>query len=92
MIYVTSKLHLTPVNRADAIAMSELVTPRRSTPDSVVSGILAAVATGLPLDVACRNFGVSRQSFYVWMRDEPELVDRYAKATAMQIHSRFSRD
>ncbi|CAE6944158.1 hypothetical protein R75471_05526 [Paraburkholderia domus] len=71
--------------------MSEAVTPRRLTPDSVVIGILAAVAMGLPLDVACRNAGVTRQSFYIWMKDEPELVDRYAEATRQQVHSRFSR-
>lgn len=72
--------------------MNETLTPRRSTPDSVVSGILAAVATGLPLDVACRNAGVTRQAFYYWMRDEPGLVDRYAEATRQQIHSRFSKE
>ncbi|WP_405044896.1 hypothetical protein [Paraburkholderia sp. USG1] len=71
--------------------MSEAVTPRRLTPDSVVIGILAAVATGLPLDVACRNAGTTRQSFYTWMRDEPELVDRYAHAVQQQTHNRFAR-
>lgn len=71
--------------------MTEVVTPRRLTPDSVVAGILAAVATGLPLDVACRNAGITRQSFYHWMRDEPELVGRYAEATRRQVHSRFAR-
>lgn len=72
--------------------MTEVVTPRRLTPDSVVAGILAAVATGLSLDQACRNAGVSRQSFYYWLQDEPALVDRYAEATRQQIHSRFSKE
>jgi len=71
--------------------MNETVTPRRTTPDDVVDGILAAVATGLPLDVACRNAGVVRQSFYYWLRDEPELVTRYARAVQQQVFSRFGR-
>lgn len=71
--------------------MTEAQTIRRLTPDSVVIGILAAVASGLALEVACRNAGVSRQAFYLWMRDEPELVAGYAEATRQQIHSRFSR-
>lgn len=72
--------------------MTEAVTPRRLTPDSVVIGILAAVATGMSLDVACRNAGVSRGTFYVWLKDEPELVSQYALAVQRQVTSRFSKD
>lgn len=72
--------------------MTEVVTPRRLTPDSVITGILSAVATGMSLDAACLNAGVTRQSFYIWMKDEPQLVNRYAAATAQQVHSRFSRE
>ena len=84
------RLQLTTVKRETD--MTEAVTPRRITPDAVIVGILAAVATGMSLDAACRNAGVSRQSFYIWMQAEPGLVNQYAEATKRQITSRFSRD
>ncbi len=68
-----------------------MTTPRRSVSDSVVSGILAEVSTGMTLDSACKNAGITRQSFYYWLRDEPQLVEQFAQAKQQQTQNRFAK-
>ncbi|SAL55621.1 hypothetical protein AWB69_05969 [Caballeronia udeis] len=72
--------------------MNESRAPHRETPDSVLKGILAAVASGLALDTACTNAGINRKTFYMYLRDDRQLVADYAEATKLQVHSRFSKE
>jgi hypothetical protein len=83
---------VTGVTHKGLPAMSESHAPRRQTPDSVLKGILLAVASGMALDTACVNAGINRKTFYAYMHDDQQLVNDYAEATRQQVHSRFSRD
>lgn len=65
---------------------------RRTVPDATVKAILDNVAGGKSLLTACEQAGVSRESFYRWMREgDHQLALDYSLAVQQQVHSRFSR-
>jgi len=55
--------------------------------------ILDSVAGGLSLLAACEQAGISRESFYRWMREgDHQLALDYSIAVQQQVHARFARD
>lgn len=68
-----------------------MAAPQRLIPDSVIREVLAWVATGQPLDTACRNAGIARNTFYVYMRADQQLVQAYADAVREQTRARYQR-
>ena len=65
---------------------------RRTVPDATVRLIIDGVAGGKSLLLACEHAGVSRESFYRWMREgDHQLALDYSQAVQRQIHNRFSK-
>lgn len=66
---------------------------RRTTPDATVKMILDSVAGGLSLSAACVQAGISRESFYRWMREgDHQLAVGYSRAVQQQVQARFSKE
>jgi hypothetical protein len=82
----------TAIPKRPNVIEETLPVSRRTVPDATVSLILNGVAGGKSLLLACEEAGVSRESFYRWMREgDHQLALDYSLAVQQQVQTRFSR-
>jgi hypothetical protein len=93
LIYEPRKLAYDKCHFGEPAVIGEaLPVSRRTVPDATVRGILDGVAGGMSLLVACEQAGISRESFYRWMREgDHQLAHDYSVAVQQQVHARFSK-
>ncbi|KPD18832.1 hypothetical protein ADM96_08265 [Burkholderia sp. ST111] len=85
-------LHMTTATQGSAAVIEATPVSRRTVPDATVQAILDGVAGGMSLLTACERAGVSRESFYRWMREgDHQLALSYSQAVQRQVHARFNR-
>lgn len=54
--------------------------PKSKYSDGYTEPICEAIASGKSLNKACKAAGIAKRTWYLWLREHPELVDRYARA------------
>lgn len=45
-----------------------------------IEAICNEIARGKSLVKACKSEGITRQAWYLWLKEHPDLLDRYARA------------
>jgi hypothetical protein len=75
--------------RERQIMLPQTEIPRRLIPDIVIENVLASVARGDTLMIACERAGISRSSMYKWMSEDATLAEKYALSVSAGVRACF---